>query len=98
LDRSYDASCQAALAELKGFLLQHLIRIGDLHPSNLLICIPPDATHERLFIIDGLADRHFLWWPCFRFLRRFKVRRKIWRMERRIGWHLARQQANPVQS
>jgi hypothetical protein len=84
IDRSYDASCRAALEELKAFLLKHLVRIGDLHQSNLLICVPRGAQRERIYIIDGLADRHFLWWRCFYPLRIFKVRRKIQRMEFRI--------------
>ncbi|MBE0472022.1 MAG: hypothetical protein IBX55_21250 [Methyloprofundus sp.] len=94
LDRSYDASCKAALVEFKSFLLEHLIRVGDLHPSNLLICRPDGTQHERLFIIDGLATRHFLWWPCFYPLRRFKVRSKIRRMDRRISNYLSRKQAD----
>jgi hypothetical protein len=89
IDRSYDASCRAALEELKVFLLEHLVRIGDLHQSNLLICIPRGGQRERIYIIDGLADRHFLWWRCFYPLRRLKVKRKIQRMEFRIQCQLA---------
>jgi hypothetical protein len=91
LDHGYDEACQAAVADFQSFLLMHLIRVGDLHPSNLLICLPCGETKERLYLIDGLADRHIFWWPCFRFLRPLKVRRKIRRMNQRMGWHLARQ-------
>lgn len=84
IDRSYDSSCRRALEELKGFLLKHLVRIGDLHQSNLLIRALAGEERERIYIIDGLADRHLLWWRCFYPLRRFKVRRKIQRMEFRI--------------
>jgi PhoP regulatory network protein YrbL len=89
IDRNYDASCRAAVEELKAFLLKHLVRIGDLHQSNLLICVPRGAQRERIYIIDGLADRHFLWWRCFHPLRRLKVKRKIQRMEFRIRCQLA---------
>ena len=84
IERNYDASCRKALEELKNFLLKHLVRIGDLHQSNLLIRGVPGEGRERIYIIDGLADRHFLWWRCFYPVRRFKVRRKIQRMEFRI--------------
>lgn len=94
LDRSYDASCKMALAEFKSFLLEHLIRIGDLHPSNLMICRNDSTQRERLFIIDGLATRHFLWWPLFYPLRPFKMRSKIRRLERRIDNYLSRKQAD----
>lgn len=96
IDRSYDSSCRRALEELKSFLLEHLVRIGDLHQSNLLIRAVPGEERERIYIIDGLADRHLLWWRCFYPLRRFKVRRKIQRMEWRIAKQLARHPAKPT--
>ncbi len=89
IDRSYDEACRTALEELKIFLLEHLMRLGDLHPSNLLLCTRRGEQRERIYIIDGLADRHFLWWRCFRPLRRLKVQRKINRMEFRIRCQLA---------
>lgn len=79
-----DASCQRALEELKNFLLEHLPPVGDLSPSNLLIGVCARGERERIYIVDGLAGRHFLWWPWLHPLRPLKVRRKIRRMERRI--------------
>lgn len=94
LGRNYDSSCETALAEFKTFLLETLIRIGDLHPSNLMICRIDETQGERLYLVDGLATRHFLWWPCFYPLRQFKVRRKIRRLEKRIQTYLSVKQAN----
>jgi PhoP regulatory network protein YrbL len=84
LARNYDKNCEMALVEFKTFLLDTLIRIGDLHPSNLMICRTDETKRERIYIVDGLATRHFLWWPLFYPFRRFKVRRKIRRLEHRI--------------
>lgn len=89
VERGYDASCRRALEELKGFLLEHLPPVGDLSPSNLLIGVCDRGERERIYIVDGLAGRHFLWWRCFHPLRPFKVRRKIRRMELRIQGLLA---------
>jgi len=89
IDQGYDASCQKALEEFKAFLLKHLVRVGDMRPANLLVCKLPDSDDERIFIIDGLGDQHFIWWRSFRFLRPLKIRRKIRRLESRIREQIA---------
>lgn len=87
-ERQWDDAARQAVAELEAFLLRHRLRVGDLHPTNLLFGVREEGEPERLFIVDGLGDRHWLWWRYLRFLRPLKLRRKIWRMRRRMLSHL----------
>jgi hypothetical protein len=96
IQRGIDASCRAALEEFSGFLLRTLIRVGDLRPANLLVCARPDADTERIFIIDGLGNQNVLWSPLFLPFRRFKIRRKLRRLDRRIQSEIAKAAATSV--
>lgn len=92
-----DASCRAALEEFKGFLLRTLIRVGDLRPANLLVCRRANADTERIFIIDGLGNRSILWAPLFLPFRRFKIQRKLRRLDHRIQSEVAKAAATAPQ-
>lgn len=84
IQTNFDDSSRQALDEIERWLLEHRVRVGDLHPSNLVFGTGIDGREERLYVIDGLGARDLLWRPCFRFIRPIKIRRKIRRMELRI--------------
>jgi hypothetical protein len=81
---NYDEASRRALAEVEEWLLRHRVRVGDLHPSNLVFGTGQEDGEERLFVIDGMGDRDILWRPYLSLFRPLKIRRKIRRMERRI--------------
>lgn len=81
---NFDKDARRALQEVEEWMLKHRVRVGDLHPSNLVFGTDGENGGERLFVIDGMGDRDLIWRPYLRLLRPIKIRRKIRRMERRI--------------
>lgn len=84
VQNNYDEEARRALTSVETWLLKHRVRVGDLHPSNLVFGGGGDGGEDRLYVIDGLGDRDIMWRPWLRLFRPIKIRRKIRRMKRRI--------------